>query len=61
MTCDSKINLYHIVLTWYIVKRDIPNKIGPNTEAARQLETANISLYERNKANKNITDNFLYN
>ena len=40
---------------------DIPNKIGPNTEAARQLETANISLYERNKANKNITDNFLYN
>jgi hypothetical protein len=40
---------------------DIPNKIGPNTEAARELETANIFLYERNKDNTNIIENFLWN
>ena len=43
------------------MKKDIPNKIGPNTEATRQLETVNIALYERNKVNTNITENCLCN
>ena len=37
---------------------DIPSKIGPNTEAARELETANIFLYEWNKVNKILLKTF---